>query len=95
MQLDRFLLPCVNKKIFGIDCLGCGLQRALIQFFECDFKKAFFQFPAIYTTLLFLLVLALHFADETRNYSKALQATAVGNGAVMLLAYFYKFHSII
>jgi hypothetical protein len=95
MQLDRFLLSCVNKKIFGIDCLGCGLQRALIQVFECDFKKAFFQFPAIYTTLLFLLVLALHFADETRNYSKALEATAVANGAVMLLAYFYKFHSII
>lgn len=95
MQLDRFLLPCVNKKIFGIDCLGCGLQRALIQVFEGNFKMAFFQFPAIYTSLLFLLVLGLHFVDETRNYSKVLQASAVANGAVMLLAYFYKFYSII
>jgi hypothetical protein len=90
MDLNRFLLPCLNKHIFGIDCLGCGLQRSLIQVFEGNFKLAFFQFPAVYTTLLFLMVLGFHFVDQSRNYSKALIASAVINGTTMLLAYFYK-----
>jgi hypothetical protein len=90
MQIDRFLLPCLNKQLFGIDCLGCGLQRAIIQIFEGNFKLAFIQFPAVYSTLLFLIVLGFHFADQSRNYSKVLIVTAVVNASIMLLAYFYK-----
>ena len=90
MDLNRFLLPCLNKNIFGIDCLGCGLQRSLIQVFEGNFKLAFIQFPAIYSTLLFLVVLGFHFVDESRNYSKSLIVTAVLNATIMLVAYFYK-----
>ena len=90
MQIDRFLLPCLNKQLFGIDCLGCGLQRAIIHIFEGNFKLAFIQFPAVYSTLLFLIVLGFHFADQSRNYSKVLIVTAVVNASIMLLAYFYK-----
>jgi hypothetical protein len=90
MDLERYLLPCLNKQVFGIDCLGCGLQRSLIQVFEGNFKVAFIQFPAVYTTLLFLIVLVFHFVDQSRNYSKALIAAAFVNACIMMLAYFYK-----
>ena len=90
MHINRFLLPCLNKELFGIDCLGCGLQRSLIQVFEGNFKLAFLQFPAVYSTLLFLVVLGFHFTDQSRNYSKALIASAVVNASIMLVAYFYK-----
>ena len=90
MDIERYLLPCLNKNIFGIDCLGGGLQRSLIQVFEGNFKLAYIQFPAVYSTLLFLVVLGFHFVDESRNYSKSLIVTAVLNATMMLVAYFYK-----
>jgi len=90
MDVNRFLLPCMNKRLFGIDCLGCGLQRSLIDLVEGNFKMAFIQFPAVYSSLLFTLVIALHFADQSRNYSKALIGSAVLNAVFMIGAYFYK-----
>jgi hypothetical protein len=37
-----------------------------------DFVGAFNMFPAIFTTLLFFIVLTLHFIDKSRNYQKAI-----------------------
>ncbi|MEO8932792.1 MAG: DUF2752 domain-containing protein [Xanthomarina sp.] len=53
------MLPCLNKQLFGIECLGCGIQRATLLFFRGDFLMAFKTYPAIYT--LFLLTLFLIF----------------------------------
>lgn len=90
MDINRFLLPCLNKKLFGIDCLGCGFQRALIQLFEGNLESAFMAFPALYSTLLFLIIVGLHFADESRNYSKLLILTSGLNALIILGAYLYK-----
>ena len=51
---EDYLLPCVYKKIFGVECLGCGIQRATALLFKGDFIEAFKLYPAIYT--LFILV---------------------------------------
>lgn len=90
MDIERYLLPCLNKNIFGIDCLGCGLQRSFIQMIEGNFTSSFIQFPALYTTLLFILAVGLHFVDKSRNYSKLLIGTALANAIVMVSAYLFK-----
>lgn len=36
-----FKLPCVFKALFKIDCLGCGMTRAVISAFKFDFVSAF------------------------------------------------------
>lgn len=56
--MEDFLLPCLNKQISGLDCYGCGGQRAFLLLFNGEFTAAFKMFPAIYP-LLFLLVFAL------------------------------------
>ncbi len=48
------MLPCLNKKLFGVDCLGCGIQRATALLFKGDFVAAFHMYPAIYPLLLLL-----------------------------------------
>ena len=55
------MLPCLNKKIFGIDCLGCGMQRSIILLFKGDFVAAFYMYPAIYPLLILLLFLGFNF----------------------------------
>ncbi len=49
--MEEFLLPCLNKQIFGMDCYGCGGQRALVLLFNGEFTAAFKMFPAIYPLL--------------------------------------------
>ena len=90
MSLEDFMIPCLSKKLFGLDCPGCGMQRALSLFLHGDFTEAFRMFPAIYTTLLLFLFIGLHFVDKSRNYSKLIIPFAILNAAIMLIAYFYK-----
>lgn len=48
------MLPCFSKKIFGIDCPGCGIQRSVALIFQGEFVAAFQMYPAIYTLILLL-----------------------------------------
>ncbi|SIQ74462.1 Protein of unknown function [Chryseobacterium sp. RU37D] len=90
MRAEDFMLPCPVKKIFGIECLGCGSQRAIIMVFEGRFIEAFQLFPAVYTLLLFFVVLILNFIDKKRNYGTFLTFLAAVNFVVMLISYFHK-----
>ena len=53
--MEDLLIPCLNKELFGIDCYGCGGQRAFLMVMKGDFSGAFNIFPAIFP-LLFLLI---------------------------------------
>ena len=80
----------MNKKLFGIDCIGCGTQRAFILLIKGDFGNAFQMFPAIYTTLLLFVFLGLYFIDKSRNYHKIIIGLAITNAVIMIIAYLYK-----
>lgn len=88
--MEEYMLPCMNKKLFGTECLGCGLQRAAHLLLQGDFIAAFKLFPAIYTTLLLFGFLFLHFIDSKRNYNKILIFLAVVNALIMVISYIYK-----
>ncbi len=84
------MIPCMNKKIFGIDCPGCGTQRALVLLLKGEFNAAFHMFPAIFTTLLLFGFIGLHFLDKSKNYQKIIIGLAITNAVIMIVAYFYK-----
>ena len=52
LSLDNYMIPCLSKKILGMDCLGCGFQRATLFLFQGEFLMAFKMYPAIYTIFL-------------------------------------------
>jgi hypothetical protein len=90
MKAEDYMIPCINKKLFGIECFGCGTQRALFLLSEGKFIEAFQMFPAIYTLILFFISIALHFTDRTRNYSTLIKSLAIINGIIIIISYFYK-----
>lgn len=90
MNLEEYMIPCLSKKLFGIDCPGCGMQRATVLLLEGDFAHAFHMFPAIYTTIPLFILIGLHFIDKSRNYSKIIIPFAIFNAIIILIAYFYK-----
>ena len=88
------MLPCMNKSLFGIDCIGCGTQRSLLLLLNGEFTKAFYQFPAIYTTLLLFGLIGLHLIDKKRNYQKIIIGLAISNAIIMIISYIYKISNI-
>jgi hypothetical protein len=48
------------------------------------------MYPAVYTTLFFLGILALFFLDKTKNYKKLLWISGTVNAIFMIAGYWYK-----
>lgn len=88
------MLPCMNKWLFGLDCPGCGTQRAFALILKGDFIDAFYMFPAIYTTIFLFASLALNFIDRKRNYHKLIVYGAVVNASIMIIAYIVKIFNL-
>lgn len=90
MKIEDFMLPCPSKKFLGIECFGCGTQRAIVLVFEGKFSEAFHMFPAVYTLLLFLIMVGVSFIDRKRNYGNIIVFLAIINSIIMVFSYFYK-----
>ncbi|MBE4947773.1 DUF2752 domain-containing protein [Chryseobacterium culicis] len=92
MDIDDFMLTCPSKKYLGVECLGCGAQRAVVLVFEGKFSEAFQMYPAVYTLLLFFFTLGLSFIDKKRKYGRVLMMMIVVNLMIIVLGYLYKHH---
>ncbi len=90
MKIEDFMLTCPSKKFLGIECLGCGAQRAIVLVFEGKFSEAFHLYPAVYTVLIFLFTLGLSFVDKKRKYSKILLIMIAVSLVMMMVSYYYK-----
>jgi hypothetical protein len=88
--MEEYMLPCLSKKFFGIDCFGCGIQRAVVLLCRGDFLEAFKMFPAIYTLLLFLGIIGISYIDKSRNYHKIIITIAIANAMIMVISYYIK-----
>ncbi|QXP64920.1 DUF2752 domain-containing protein [Polaribacter sp. R2A056_3_33] len=87
---NDYLLPCLNKSLFGIDCPGCGIQRAFMLLIKGDFVAAFKMYPAIYTLLLFGLFILITFKSRFKNKQKIIISFATINVLVIVISYCIK-----
>lgn len=90
MNLEQYMLPCLSKTLFGLTCLGCGLQRSFLLFIQGDFVAAFKMYPAIYTLLLLFLFILVNFIAKFKQSKKIIARLAYLNLALMLINYFIK-----
>ena len=61
LAIEDYMLPCMSKQLLGMDCPGCGLQRAVVFLFQGEFLAAFKMYPAIYSIILLFGFLGLDF----------------------------------
>jgi hypothetical protein len=90
MSLEDFMIPCFTKKLFGIECFGCGMQRSLLMVFKGNLQEAWNLYPAVFPFLIFISFLAISFVDKTRNYSKLIIGSAIVMALVMVVSYFFR-----
>lgn len=87
---EDYMLPCLNKKLLGIECFGCGFQRSLVFIFQGEFVAAFKMYPAIYTLILFVGFLILNIFYKFKNAEKIKLILVVLNIAIIVISYIIK-----
>ena len=70
LVLEDYMLPCMSKRLLGMDCPGCGLQRSIVYLINGDFISAFKMYPAIYPMLLLFAFLAVDFFVKVKFANK-------------------------
>ncbi|MFT5256296.1 MAG: hypothetical protein ACI9RL_001653 [Candidatus Paceibacteria bacterium] len=84
------MIPCLNKKLFGIDCFGCGFQRAIAFILRGEFLEAFKIYPAVYTLLIFAAFAIFSMFIKVKYAYQIKIGLAIINGVIIVTSYFYK-----
>lgn len=88
--MEDYMLPCLNKKLFGLECLGCGFQRATAFLFSGNFMAAFKMYPAVFTLwILGIFILASLFFNF--KYARIIKISLILiNAVIIIVSYIYK-----
>jgi hypothetical protein len=91
LKLDEYMLPCFSKKILGVDCPGCGIQRSVALILQGEFGAAFKMYPAIYTLLLLFGFLILNNFFTIKGSNKIIITLTSITVLLILINYILKF----
>lgn len=90
MALEQYMIPCLTKTLFGVDCFGCGFQRSLLLLLNGRLIQAFWMYPGIYPLLVFgILILCSKFYDHGFIH-KGIQVFGILSIAVIIINYTIK-----
>ena len=90
--LEDYMIPCLNKKFFGFECMGCGLQRSAALMLKGEFVNAFYMYPAVYSIIaLFGFIIINHFKNFKFG-NKIIIILALLNVFVIVGSYFLKLY---
>lgn len=90
MRLEDFMLPCFFKQLTGLDCIGCGMQRAIASVFRGELITAFEIYPAIYPFLTLLLSVGWQLFFPGKEIAKFNIRLAIFTAVSMTIFYIYK-----
>ncbi|RZN82925.1 MAG: DUF2752 domain-containing protein [Winogradskyella sp.] len=90
LQLEDYMLPCLNKTLFGFDCMGCGIQRSINLLFHGEFIAAFYMYPAIYPLLILFLVIGINIFKKIKYFSKIITILAIVTVATIIVSFIIK-----
>ncbi len=88
--LNDYMLPCMWKKTFNIDCMGCGMQRSVALIFKGDFVAALYMYPAIYTLILLFIFAMLHIKFQFKNGHRVILGLFILNISIIVVSFLIK-----
>lgn len=87
---EDYMIPCLNKKLFGFECFGCGLQRAVSLLFQGEFVAAFKMYPAIYTLIILFILIGINFFYKFKIANRMINILAIVSVITIVLSYIIK-----
>ena len=88
--LEKFQLPCMHKFITGIDCPGCGMQRAIIALLRGNLVESIKMYPPLIPITIMLVFLWAHTVFKFKHGAKMLTYLFVINVIIIIVNFLYK-----
>ncbi len=88
--IEKQQAPCFYKSVLGIECPGCGMQRAFIALLRGDLVGSFKLYPALIPTMVMLVFLVAHIGLKLKNGASILLYLFLFNTAIIVVNYLYK-----
>ena len=93
--MEEFMLPCLNKQLFGLECLGCGAQRAVFLVLKGEFSAALKMYPAVYSLLLLITFLIVNLFVKFKHDWHLKAGLIILNAIIIVAAYIFKMNDFI
>ncbi len=91
--LENHMFTCFFKTYFGVDCLGCGIQRSFIELLKGNFIESVKLYPALIPFLLTLTVLILQLIVKQANGAKIVMWLFILTSAISVINLILKLFS--
>jgi len=87
-------MPCPFKYLTGLDCPGCGFQRAFIALVQGDIHKSFSIYPpAIPLLIFFIYGIVDHYLKLDNQKSVVKKSLFIIAGTIVLVSYGIKIYT--
>ena len=84
------MFPCFFKKYIGIDCPGCGVQRAIKALLEGNIEQSLVYYPMLIPLLGMFAYLAFHIKFKFFHGHKVLLILFIANTIGIVITYLLK-----
>ncbi|NTW32237.1 MAG: DUF2752 domain-containing protein [Bacteroidetes bacterium] len=88
--LEEHMFACAYKKYFGIECPGCGMQRAFVEMLNGNFILSLKTYPALLPTIFMLGYLILHLFLKFKKGALVLKISFIFTASIMFINYIIK-----
>lgn len=88
--LEKAARPCFYKKYLGIDCPGCGMQRAFIELLKGNLWESIKTFPALIPLMIMLVYLVLHLTYKFKKGAYNLTIMFIFTTAIIVISFIFK-----
>lgn len=90
LWLESKQMPCFYKKFLGVDCPGCGMQRAFIELLKGNFLESIKIYPALIPTIIMLVYLILHLKLKFKKGADYLIIMFIFTALIIIINYLIK-----
>lgn len=88
--LEAHQLTCWIKSITGIECPGCGMQRAALFLLKGEWKASFLSYPALLPLLVFLVLAVLKISGMRKISPGWVKISGIVCLGIILISYLLK-----
>ncbi len=88
--LESHLLACPFKKLTGIDCPGCGLQRSIVSLLKGDIVASLKFYPPTFSLLVLLVFALFHLKFDFKNGALIIKTLYILTTVIIIINYIYK-----
>jgi len=88
--LENHQQACMYKKYLGIDCPGCGMQRAIVELLRGNIWESIMLYPALLPTVFLFIFLILHLIFKFKKGALILKISFIFTISIVVINFIIK-----